>query len=154
MEPGEKPGGSGGKPTGTDSSGGQPGGSGVRPEGRPGRPVGSVGKPSCPGGSGWDSPASLKRTREEDEEEMRLDMDVGEIFPCGGITGKVVRITNQQGEIVVADERKGNLEVLFHVNQVHRILFSELWGRTRLFALTTLNSLCYEGDAYFKRRIF
>ena len=51
--------------------------------------------------------------------------DIVEVFPVDGVCGKVVRYLNDQtGEIVVADTRKGNYEVIFHVNQVQGTLFS------------------------------
>ena len=91
----------------------------MEPEVKPVGPGGGGGKPGGPGGSGQDGTASPKMTREEDDEGMQLDRDIGEVFPVAGVSGKVVGYTSDKlGEIVVGDLMKGNLEVLFHVNQV------------------------------------
>ena len=76
------------------------------------------------GGEGSTRSASPKRNREQDDVR-----NVVEVFPVDGVSGRVVRyLTDQMGEIVVADTRKGNIEVLFHVNQVQGTLISQVWG--------------------------
>ena len=75
-------------------------------------------------GEGSPRSASPKRRREDDDEEVQLK----EVFPVEGVSGKVVSSHNDQiGEIVVADTRKGNIEVLFHVNQVQGIYHNLLY---------------------------
>ena len=77
------------------------------------------------GGEGSTRSCSPKRRREEDNKEMQLIGDIVEVFPVDGVCGKVVRFLNDlTGEIVVADTRKGNFEVTFHVNQVQGTLFN------------------------------
>ena len=75
------------------------------------------------GGEGSTRSASSKRRREEEDEKVQRVRDIVEVFPVDGVCGKVVRYLNDQtGEIVVADTRKGNYEVIF--NQVQGTLFS------------------------------
>merc|ERR1719309_991682 len=55
----------------------------------------------------------------EMDEETKLGLDMGEVFPVAGVEGKVVKYyTNKVGEIAVSDAKLGNHVVQFHVNQV------------------------------------
>ena len=82
------------------------------------------GQGSKRGGESSTTSASLKRNREDDDVR-----NVVEVFPVDGVSGRLVNyFTDQMGEIVVADVRKGNIDVLFHVNQVQGTLISQVWG--------------------------
>lgn len=63
---------------------------------------------------------SPKQRREEvEDEEVRLGRDIGEVFPVGGVSGKIDRFLGvKTGEIVVMQPRQQPMRVLFHVAQV------------------------------------
>ena len=63
---------------------------------------------------------SPKQRREEvEDEEVRLGRDIGEVFPVGGVSGKIDRFLGvKTGEIVVMQPRQQPMRILFHVAQV------------------------------------
>ena len=75
---------------------------------------------------------SPKQRREEvEDEEVRLGRDIGEVFPVGGVSGKIDRFLGvKTGEIVVMQPRQQPMRVLFHVAQVffkHQYQWFFIW---------------------------